>query len=397
MPSISPQRRHGKIVGYSVYLGSVGNERRARRFFPQRRAAERFLAQQTTTPVPVGELWERKAEILYSLERLRPVGTNLADVVSFYLSHQNITDGQKMVGEVLEEFLREKLQVGRSRNYERNMRKTFTKFLRLTGGDRKIGEITRREISDYVYVTHRHLSNVSKKNLLTNFSVLLNYSVKRDYLTTNPVEKIDRPTIPFVKPSVMSPDDFEKLLRQCQRKKWHDRLVIFVLVGFVGIRVEEASKLKWSNLDLKRKIVEVPASVAKKASFRNNVIPPNAMEWLELVRDKRRKGPLIGGHWQTRLRDAVVSSKIAYDKNCIRHSFCSYALSSKTWNLYDVVQMMGHGGSPTMVFGHYRNVCSEEDGKRWFGLVPPTKSSTNGILIGRGEQPDEIKTQETRP
>ena len=397
MPSISAQKRNGKIVGYSVYLGTEGDQRRQRRFFVHRSDAEKFVAQKTTTPVPVGELWERKAEILYSLERLRPIGTNLADVVSFYLSHQNTTDGQKMVGEVLEEFLREKLQVGRSRNYERNMRKTFTKFLRLTGGDRKVGEITRREISDYVYVTHGHLSNVSKKNLLTNFSVVLNYAVKHDYLTTNPVEKIDRPTIPFVKPSVMSPDDFGKLLRQCHRKGWHDRLVIFVLVGFCGIRTEEASRLKWTNLDFVRKIVEVPASVAKKASFRNNVIPPNAMEWLELVRDKRRKGPLIGGHWQTRLRDAVVSSKIAYDKNCIRHSFCSYALSSKTWNLYDVVQMMGHGGSPTMVFGHYRNVCSEEDGKRWFGLVPPTKSSTNGILIGRGEQPDEIKTQETRP
>ncbi len=170
MPSISPQRRHGKIVGYSVYLGSVGNERRARRFFPQRRAAERFLAQQTTTPVPVGELWERKAELLYAMERLRPLGTNLADVVSFYLSHQNTTLGQKLVSEVLEEFLTEKLQVGRSRNYERNMRKTFTKFLNLTDGDRKIGEITRRQIADYVYVTHGHLSNVTKKNLLTNFS-----------------------------------------------------------------------------------------------------------------------------------------------------------------------------------------------------------------------------------
>jgi hypothetical protein len=35
-----------------------------------------------------------------------------------------------------------------------------------------------------------------------------------------------------------------------------------------------------------------------------------------------------------------------------------------------VVQMMGHGGSPTTVFSHYRNVVSEEDGKKWFGLVP---------------------------
>jgi DNA invertase Pin-like site-specific DNA recombinase len=104
------------------------------------------------------------------------MGTNLADVVSFYLSHQNTTVGQKTVSEVLEEFLREKLQVGRSKNYERNMRKCFSRFLKTTGEDRKIGEITRRQISDYVYVTHGHLSNVSKKNLLTNFSVLLNYN-----------------------------------------------------------------------------------------------------------------------------------------------------------------------------------------------------------------------------
>ncbi len=353
-----------------MYLGTEGNQRRQRRFFVHRSDAEKFVSQRTTTPVPIGELWERKSEILYSLERLRPIGTNLADVVSFYLSHQNTTIGQKSVSEVLEEFLREKLQVGRSKNYERNMRKTFTKFLKLTGSDLKIGEITRRQISDYVYVTHGHLSNVSKKNILTNLSVVLNFAVKRDYLQTNPVEKIDRPTIPFVKPSVMAPANFEKLLRQCHRKKWHDRLVIFVLVGFCGIRTEEASRLKWTNLDYDRKIVEVPASVAKKASFRNNVIPPNAMEWLELVRDKRRKGPLTGKNWQTRLRNAVVSSKIAYEKNSIRHSFCSYALSSKTWNLYDVVQMMGHGGSPTMIFSHYRNVVSEEDGKRWFSIVP---------------------------
>ena len=355
MPSISPQRRHGKIVGYSVYLGSVGNERRARRFFPERRAAERFLAQQTTTPVAVGELWERKAELLYALERLRPLGTNLVEVVSFFLEQRGSSFGQKMFGEVVAEFLNEKRQVGRSDAYARNLRKGFTRFLTLTGGDRKIGEITRQVVADYVYRTHHHLSNVSKKNLLANFSVLLNYAVKRDYLKTNPVEKIDRPTIPFVKPSVMVPADFEKLLRRCQRKKWHDRLVLFVLVGFVGVRVEEASKLKWSNLDLKREIVEVPASVAKKASFRNNVIPPNAMAWLRSVHDQRRKGPLIGPRWRNLFRSAVLSAKIAYAKNSIRHSFCSYALAAG-WPLVEVVQMMGHGGSPTMVFSHYHSI-----------------------------------------
>jgi site-specific recombinase XerD len=359
VPSISAQKRNGNIVGYSVYLGTEGVQRRQRRFFVHRSDAEKFVAQKTTTPVPVGELWERKAEILYSLERLRPVGTNLVEVVSFYLDQRGSSFGQKMFGEVVAEFLKEKRQVGRSDAYERNLRKCFTRFLTQTGGDRRIGEITRQVVADYVYRTHQHLSNVSKKNLLTNFSVVLNHAVKRDYLQTNPVEKIDRPTIPFVKPSVMSPADFEKLLRRCHQKGWHDRLVIFVLVGLCGIRTEEASRLKWTNLDFVRKIVEVPASVAKKASFRNNVIPANAMAWLEAVADKRRTGPLIGPRWRNQLRSAVVSSKSGYEKNSIRHSFCSYALAAG-WPLVEVVQMMGHGGSPTMVFSHYRNVVSSE-------------------------------------
>ncbi len=40
------------------------------------------------------------------------------------------------------------------------------------------------------------------------------------------------------------------------------------------------------------------------------------------------------------------------------------------WSLADVIAYMGHSGSPSMIYSHYRNVVSEEDAKRWFGIVP---------------------------
>ena len=83
VPSISAQKRYVRVVGYSVYLGSQGELRRQRLFFVHRDDAGKFVAQRTTTPIPIGELWERKAEILYALERLRPFGTNLTDAVTF--------------------------------------------------------------------------------------------------------------------------------------------------------------------------------------------------------------------------------------------------------------------------------------------------------------------------
>ena len=104
MPSISAQKRNGNIVGYSVYLGTEGDQRRQRRFFVQRSDAEKFVAQRTSTPIPIGELWERKAEILYNLERLRPIGTNLTDAVTFFLAHRQSVTGQTKLSELMDHF-----------------------------------------------------------------------------------------------------------------------------------------------------------------------------------------------------------------------------------------------------------------------------------------------------
>jgi site-specific recombinase XerD len=394
VPSISAQKRNGNIVGYSVYLGTEGDERRVRKFFPKLPDAEKFIAERTQSPVPVGELWEKRMEILYNLDRLRSVETTLTDAVSFYLNHRVSPSSLKLT-EVLERFLTEKKQVGRSPNYEQRMRYGLGRFIAHLGTDRKLNEVSRQDITDYVYRKNGHASPVTKRNLIADISVLYNYARREDLTDTNPTTKVPRPTIPFTKPSVLTPTDFESLLKRCLTKGWKDRLTLFVLVGFCGIRTEEASRLTWSNLDLTRKIVEVPASVAKKASFRNNRIPPNAVQWLERIHDKRRTGPLIGKNWKTLLRSASKYLRNRYTKNCIRHSFCSYALSSG-WSLADVVAAMGHGGSPTMVFSHYRNVVSEEDGKRWFSIVPPTGKPSDGIFIGKGEQPDENQTKENR-
>jgi len=75
-----------------------------------------------------------------------------------------------------------------------------------------------------------------------------------------------------------------------------------------------------------------------------NKIPPNAMRWLEAVRDRRRSGQIAGAKWKFLIRSSIRSAKIPYEKNCIRHSFCSYALAGG-WSLADVVAYMGHNGS----------------------------------------------------
>jgi site-specific recombinase XerD len=356
------------VVGYSVYLGVDHHGQKQRRFFTHLPDAEKCLRVQNTDPRPVGELLERKAELLYCLEQLRPLRVSLPDVVSFYVRHHG-HKGNPTLAELVELFVTEKKRVGRSVHYEKSMRYCLNGFIPYVGNETRVGDITREQITNYVYQHNRDAGVVTKKNILTHLSVLFNFAIKEEMLGLNPVDKITRPTIPFKKPHVLSPVDFSKLLHRCLEYKWYDRLVIFVLVGFCGIRTEEGCRLSWSHLHLDRGIVELPAEFAKKARFRNNPIPSNGLKWLNHVVDKRRTGRLIGDKWNMMLRSAISSSAIDYRQNCIRHSFCSYALAAG-WTLADVIAFMGHNGSSSMIFSHYRNVVSEDDGKKWFSIVP---------------------------
>lgn len=109
------------MVGYSRYLGTVGEARRQRRFFRRRPDAEKFLANLTQTSLPVGELWDRRTEILYNLERLRNVSISLTDVVTVYLANGVRRETAKL-SVVMEKFLSEKQRIGRSRSYDEAMR-----------------------------------------------------------------------------------------------------------------------------------------------------------------------------------------------------------------------------------------------------------------------------------
>jgi len=203
------------VVGYSVYLGKQGDQRRRRRFFVNRSDAETFLRERNQTPLPIGELWDRRTEILFNLDRLRNVKSSLTDVITHYLTTK-VSLSDKTISEVVAEFLEEKRQIGRSNLYDTTMRYAFGHFMAFVGQDRRLGDITRQEITEYVYVRNKHVRSVTKKNYLTQLSVLFNFGIRRDYVTTNPVEKIDRPVIPFAKPHVLTPTEFEKLLRKCQ-------------------------------------------------------------------------------------------------------------------------------------------------------------------------------------
>ncbi len=368
MASIAPQNRNGKIVGYRTSLGRGPDGKDRRKFHKTYEDAQAYIKSEQSENLGTGELHRQKAEIIFALQRLGKVNATINDAVEFYLKH-GARKGNPTYQTVVDELLAEKTQVSRSPNYLTDLGDKFTTFGKHLGAETKLGDITSEQISKYVYVVRNGLSATTKANYLRVLSVLFNYGIKKQYLSINPCENVERPTKKFHAPKVLTPEDFTKLLDRCYQNKWHDRIAIFVLVGFCGIRVEEAQKLKWTDIDMENKKVMVPADVAKKARFRRNVIPANAMAWLESIYDARRKGLIIGANAKTLLASAIRFSHIGYSQNCLRHSFCSYALENGM-PLADVVSMMGHAGSPAVIHSNYRNLVEPKAAKKWWAIVP---------------------------
>jgi integrase len=292
----------------------------------------------------------------------------LYEAVDFFVKH-GAKKGNPIIEDVVQEFLKDKQQVGRKGKYLEGLQDKWTKFIDHVGEGKHLADITTEKIRDYIFVTRKELSDTTKSDYLRGLSILFNYGIKKKYLSLNPVVGVERPQLKYRPPEVLSPEDFTSLLNRCLKRKWFDRLTVFILVGFCGVRTEEACQLRWDNIDMSAKKVLVPAEIAKKAHFRRNGIPSNAMKWLKLCHDRRKTGPIIGANAKQQLSTAIRFAHIGYTQNCLRHSFCSYSLESGI-PLADVAASLGHTESLQVLHTHYRNIVEPKTAKAWWAIVP---------------------------
>lgn len=371
MATISTLRNKQKeIIGFQSNLGQDENGKSRRKYHKTYEEAKAYIRLKTAHQIGSDEFYNQRHKLIAAMQRAAELGTTISDALEFYAKH-----GARMtnptLAELVVQLIGEKRQAGKSKGYLEDMTVKYGTFQSAIGGDVKVSEITPKQIMDYIYVQHSALHNNTKRNHIRMLSLLFNYAVKKRCTSFNPVSEITKPNSLKAAPKIITPEDFAKLLDRCLRKKWHDRLAVFLLNGFCGCRVEEASKLSWSHISYEKGKVTIPETVAKLGAHRIVPIPPNAMVWFEAIRDNRRTGLIIPSNWKNLLRSAVRFAHINCPKNAIRHSYCSYALAVG-WSLADVVAWMGHNGSPAMIHRKYRELVEDDAARKWWQIRPST-------------------------
>jgi len=206
------------------------------------------------------------------------------------------------------------------------------------------------------------------RNFRQTASTLFKFAEARGYIPKggNPVTGTEQIKAKNKSPiKIYSPKEIHRLLNAAPESFQS----IIAIQAFAGLRSAEAMRLDWADVKLKRKHIEVTAEKAKTPSRRIVPILSNLAAWLKP--HAKKKGLLFQPNnltaFNKKQNETSIAAKVKWKANALRHSFISYRVAA----IQDIPQVaLEAGNSPAMIFGHYRELVTAEEAKRWFSVLP---------------------------
>ena len=368
-----PRKEHQR--GRYYWVVSIGkrytNDCRKKRYFRSRHDALEFVKQTEKSYRELGREsvlipLELRAEALACDRRVREHAATLTQAVNFFLRHLEVKNKCKTLTEVCDEFIRSR----RAMNCRARTIVQYESYLRVIAeefGASFVHEIARADIEDWLEESEWAVR--TKRNYLVTFGTILDFALKRGYVSANPTTQISRPILDDKPPGILTPDQTRDLLNRANSIA--PLLVPALAISlFAGLRRSEVCTLQWCEVDFTTKAIEVKGAKAKTRQRRIVAISDNLLLWL--AARKLRSGDVFPTGNADRFGEllracATAAGIIPWPHNAARHSFASYFYAKTQDELKTAAQM---GNSPTVVFRHYRAVVKGEAINQYWRIEP---------------------------
>jgi len=232
-----------------------------------------------------------------------------------------------------------------------------------------------------VDMEQKGLAYRTKKQAFSDFRVMLNYAVKMEYLTNNPLVKVGNfknTTGAKTEMSIYTAKDFKKFIGAARKQaeqqqankqelsEW-DFYVFFAIAFYTGLRKGEIHALKWS--DIKGVYLSVSRSINQRLKGGDRETPPKTKSSVRTLRIPLPLIKILNEHKERQrqltrftddfricgglipLRDCIIQkrnekfSKIAGLKTIriydFRHSHVSL-LANEGINIQEIARRLGH-------------------------------------------------------
>ena len=295
--------------------------------------------------------------------RLKPFGKTLTDAINFYLNHLNnlrhsIT-AEDLETRIIAEFDRRLKEREISERHHGSMRETLRKFV-AKYGDTQISTLAGSDIKAWLAGLPLVAKTRSRHfGYLNNAFTIATKEWK--VLAKSPFEELEGFRVKKKESvEILTPDAMKAFLAALDR----DWLPFFAISAFTGLRRAEVERLDWSEIKLDRLLIDLPPSKGKNGRRKLIEIPANLAAILKqfakesgAVKPKKKL--------QHAKETAAARAKIDWKQNCLRHSFCSYAVALK--GLEWTSNQADHGIA--ILKRDYREVVTKADADAYFEIT----------------------------
>jgi integrase len=328
---------------------------------------------------------------LQGSKELEAHGKTLADAVTHYLDQLKEEKSAITVAELVKRYMAETdRRVVENEITERHAEtvKWATSKLVARFGETLLPSLTGAEIK--AWVAAMDLATKTKNRILNYNSQMFSIAGEWELLAANPLTDISRFRYRVGNHGedeiqILTVEELTSLLDRVDT-----RLVPYIAIGaFTGLRDAEMKKLKWSEIDLDKRQIEVKKWKSKTAQRRFVTISDNLLSWLQP--HVQASGPVIPlsnspGHvgnpssklvYQLRKKARIEAGMTEWKRNCLRHSFCSYHYA-----MYEdagkTAAQAGHT-SPATTFANYRELIKggKPEAEKYWAIRPAQAEGCN--------------------
>lgn len=259
-------------------------------------------------------------------------------------------------------------------------------------GERYIGEITRKEIQNWV--SGLKLQAKGKKNVMGSVKLLFDHAVELELREDNPAIGIKLPKISQAAPERFTVAECERMLFAGVRDKLPFLLPLVVGL-FSGARPGETRRTSQQDMSLAEERINIPGANSKTHQFRWVRITPLLKQWLEFI-GKKGNGRLVpGGNrdtyeaWRQELAEAA-GLKDAWKYDGLRHTNASFDYALRG-DFHAVAANLGN--APAISRKHYIAPATEAEARQFLALTPEhilaliAKENGNGSCAAAPAQP----------